>query len=206
MCTGDGDRLKQLTSGPIEGHWRVDSVVAGAVDKADAVGGSSVYGLEAAVLYSFIRRGKGDLAKASMPAASQGRSTGITAMVAMLRLVLVGTLGACSVEEGEAFSTFALLLASVVVEVERSFRLGQLTAVDGAAAKEKLARIGGIQDGVYRNAQDTLREHPKAHEHGHMEHRCGRAWHSCNRGSGEHHVASLLMTRHVESFVKLLFL
>jgi hypothetical protein len=171
MVTCDRDRLEKLTLGRIKGLWRVDSVVASTVDEANAIVRSSVFRLEEAVLHCFIRRGKDELSRASMPAEFQGRSAVVAATVAMLRLVLVGTLGTRIVKGGEAFSTNALLLTSLVVEVEGRLRLEQLTAVKSASAKEKLARIG-IQDGVYRSsAHGTLRERRKTHEHGHLKHR-----------------------------------
>jgi hypothetical protein len=105
-----------------------------------------------------------------MPTEFQGRSAVVAAMVAVFRSVLVGTRGTRVVKEGEAFRNNALLLASVVVEVERILRL-KLTTVKGASTKEKLARIG-IQDGVYsRSAHDTVRQRRKTHEHRHLKHR-----------------------------------
>jgi hypothetical protein len=171
MIAGDGDRLKKLTLGRIKGLWRLDSVVANTVDEANAIVRSSVFRLEGAVLNCFIRRGKDNLTRASMPAEFQGRSAVEAAMVAMLRLVLLGTLGTRVVKEGEALSTSTLLLASVVVEFERRRELEELTTVTSASTKEKLTRIG-IQGGVYRrSAQGTLRQCRKAHEHGHLKHR-----------------------------------
>lgn len=81
-----------------------------------------------------------------MPTKTQRRGTVVAAMVAMLRLVLLGTLGTDIVKESEVLVSLALRLTSVVVEVERCTRIKELAVVEGrrAATKEKLASIGVV--------------------------------------------------------------
>jgi hypothetical protein len=65
-------------------------------------------------------------------------------MVAMLRLILLRTLGTKVVKVREVFVTLALGLPRIIVEVVRRTRVKELTIVEQAATKEKLLSIGVV--------------------------------------------------------------